>query len=248
MALWAAAAGAIPGLNTHPAKIGDPGGLIIYCTGWARWIRFRPNGAASLDKLRTATTTPTVLIGGKPATVVFAGLAPQFVGVNQVNIAIPAGTPTGNTVSLQLVVAVSRPVQVWSGGFELIVCREWNPVTIEEMVYTGFEMMRDCRADSPEGWRYFAANYVPLIRKFLTHYAGSTRSWSLSCSRSASPMPPCSNRRDPAPERWFIAQMRQAVLAQIDAPETDIPLDLATVAEALAPLTMVEKQAAWLIP
>jgi uncharacterized protein (TIGR03437 family) len=43
-----------------------------------------------------------VLIGGKAATVVFAGLSPQFVGVNQINVAIPAGTPTGNTVSLQL--------------------------------------------------------------------------------------------------------------------------------------------------
>jgi uncharacterized protein (TIGR03437 family) len=60
------------------------------------------NGAASLDALRTATTTPTVLIGGKAAQVVFAGLSPQFVGVNQINVAIPAGTPTGNAVSLQI--------------------------------------------------------------------------------------------------------------------------------------------------
>src|SRR5262249_44515530 len=29
----AAPAGAIPGVNTHPAKINDPGGLIILCTG-----------------------------------------------------------------------------------------------------------------------------------------------------------------------------------------------------------------------
>jgi uncharacterized protein (TIGR03437 family) len=34
--------------------------------------------------------------------VVFAGLSPQFVGVNQINVAIPAGTPTGDTVSLQI--------------------------------------------------------------------------------------------------------------------------------------------------
>jgi uncharacterized protein (TIGR03437 family) len=52
--------------------------------------------------LRTATTTPTVLIGGKAATVVFAGLSPQFVGVNQINVAVPTGTPTGDAVSLQL--------------------------------------------------------------------------------------------------------------------------------------------------
>jgi len=60
------------------------------------------NGAASLDALRTATTMPTVLIGGQPAQVVFAGLSPQFVGVNQINVAIPASTPTGNAVSLQI--------------------------------------------------------------------------------------------------------------------------------------------------
>jgi uncharacterized protein (TIGR03437 family) len=45
---------------------------------------------------------PTVLIGGQPAQVVFAGLSPQFVGVNQINVAIPASTPTGNAVSLQI--------------------------------------------------------------------------------------------------------------------------------------------------
>jgi len=98
----AAAPGAIPGLNTRPAKIGDPAGLVIYCTGLGAVDSAPANGAASLDKLRTATTTPTVLIGGKAATVVFAGLTPQFVGVNQINVAIPAGTPTGDRVSLQI--------------------------------------------------------------------------------------------------------------------------------------------------
>jgi len=98
----AAPAGAIPGVATKPAKIGDPGGLVIYCTGLGAVDSPVANGAASLDKLRTATTTPTVLIGGKPAQVVFAGLTPQFVGVNQINVAVPEGTPTGNAVSLQL--------------------------------------------------------------------------------------------------------------------------------------------------
>jgi uncharacterized protein (TIGR03437 family) len=98
----AAAPGAIPGLNTRPAKIGDPGGLVILCTGLGAVDSIPDNGAASLDKLRTATTPPTVLIGNKPATVVFAGLSPQFVGVNQINVAIPAGTPTGDKISLQI--------------------------------------------------------------------------------------------------------------------------------------------------
>src|SRR5438132_579480 len=48
----AAAAGAIPGLNTRPAKIGDPGGLVILCTGLGSVDSAPANGAASLDKLR----------------------------------------------------------------------------------------------------------------------------------------------------------------------------------------------------
>ena len=98
----AAPAGAIPGIATKPAKIGDPGGLVILCTGLGAVTPAATNGAASLDALRTATTTPTVLIGGKAAQVVFAGLSPQFVGVNQINVAVPSGTPTGDKVSLQI--------------------------------------------------------------------------------------------------------------------------------------------------
>ena len=98
----AAPAGAIPGIATKPAKIGDPGGLVILCTGLGAVDPPAVDGADSLDTLRTATTTPTVLIGGKAATVVFAGMSPQFVGVNQINLAVPPGTPTGDAVSLQL--------------------------------------------------------------------------------------------------------------------------------------------------
>ena len=98
----AAPAGAIPGIATKPAKIGDPGGLVILCTGLGAVDPPGVNGADSLDALRSATTKPTVLIGGTAATVVFAGMSPQFVGVNQINVAVPSGTPTGDAVSLQL--------------------------------------------------------------------------------------------------------------------------------------------------
>ena len=98
----AAPAGSIPGIATKPATIGDPGGLVILCTGLGAVDPPAVNGADSLDALRTATTTPTVLIGGKAATVVFAGMSPQFVGVNQINVSVPSGTPTGDAVSLQI--------------------------------------------------------------------------------------------------------------------------------------------------
>ena len=52
--------------------------------------------------LAHAITTPVVLIGGVSAHVDFAGLSPQFPGVNQVNVVIPAGVAPGDAVPLQL--------------------------------------------------------------------------------------------------------------------------------------------------
>lgn len=97
----AAPTGSIPGVNTRPAKIGDPGGLIILATGLGPVDSSVPDGGIP-TKLTNTTTKPTVLIGNVPAQVVFSGLTPQFVGVNQVNVAIPAGTPTGNQVPIQI--------------------------------------------------------------------------------------------------------------------------------------------------
>jgi uncharacterized protein (TIGR03437 family) len=44
--------------------------------------------------------------GAVPATVQFAGQAPGFPGVDQINIVIPAGAPTGDAVPIQLEVQV----------------------------------------------------------------------------------------------------------------------------------------------
>ena len=96
----AAPAGSIPGLPTHPAKTGDP--LIILATGLGAVDPPVDSGAASLDQLRTAKTTPTVLVGGISAQVIFAGMSPQFVGVNQINIVVPANAPAGDAVPLQI--------------------------------------------------------------------------------------------------------------------------------------------------
>jgi len=95
----AAPAGAIAGLTTHPAKAGD--GIAIYATGLGAVDPPVANGAASLDQLRNAKVAPGVLVGGKSAAVLFAGLTPQFPGVNQVNFAVPTGLTAG-AVPLQL--------------------------------------------------------------------------------------------------------------------------------------------------
>ncbi|HXA67421.1 MAG TPA: IPT/TIG domain-containing protein [Bryobacteraceae bacterium] len=99
-------AGSIPGLTTHPVKVGDA--IIIYATGLGQ-VDFPPaDGAIPPATVQSANgfvntlNTPTVLVGGMQAQVLFSGLQPQFVGVNQVNIVIPPTAPTGNAVPLQI--------------------------------------------------------------------------------------------------------------------------------------------------
>lgn len=112
------------------------------------------------------------------------------------------------------------------------------------MIYTCYEMARDCRADKPEGWTHFIVNYVPLVRKFLAHYGGGEIEPVLKALRD--PQSSMFQSLEPAPERWFLAELRQNVLAQIPIRPVEIAIDLETVADALAPLTVVEKLAAWL--
>lgn len=50
----------------------------------------------------TANSEPTVRIGGVAAVVQFAGQAPGFPGINQINVLIPRDTPTGDAVPLQI--------------------------------------------------------------------------------------------------------------------------------------------------
>jgi hypothetical protein len=112
------------------------------------------------------------------------------------------------------------------------------------MIYTSFEMARDCRADKPEGWTHFISNYVPVVRKLLAHYGPAEVEPVLKALRD--PASSMFQSLQPAPERWFLAELRQKVLAEIPAPGPEIGIDLEMVAEALAPLTVVEKLAAWL--
>jgi len=54
------------------------------------------------NSLCQANLTPTVLIGGISAQATFAGQAPLYPGVYQINVTIPQNAPTGNSVSLVL--------------------------------------------------------------------------------------------------------------------------------------------------
>jgi uncharacterized protein (TIGR03437 family) len=105
----------IPGLAVRPAKIGDV--LEILATGLGAVSPAVADGADTSDGLRQTAITPVVLIGSVQATVSFSGLAPQFVGVNQLNVTVPQVAPGvvplqiqagGITTSDQVTIAVSQ--------------------------------------------------------------------------------------------------------------------------------------------
>jgi uncharacterized protein (TIGR03437 family) len=90
----------VAGLTTHPAV---PGSLVIvYATGLGAVDQPIADGAASGAVLTNAVTQPQVMIGGVTAPVLFAGLQPQFPGVFQLNITIPANAPTGDAIPIQI--------------------------------------------------------------------------------------------------------------------------------------------------
>jgi hypothetical protein len=122
------------------------------------------------------------------------------------------------------------------------------------MIYTCYDMIRDCRAGRAQGWSHFVAHYAPVIRKLGAHYFPDQAIDQARLGRLllalCRPESELFRSLDPAPERWFVAELRQRVLAELEpsdnAQAPHPTLDLETLARALEPLTLVEKQAAWL--
>ena len=86
-----------------PASAGDV--LAIFCSGLgAVTPPVAAGSAAPVSPLARTVNTVTATIGGQPASVAFAGLAPGFAGLYQVNVAVPAGI-TGDSVPIVLTVA-----------------------------------------------------------------------------------------------------------------------------------------------
>jgi len=89
-----------------PARIG--GFISIYCTGLGATTPAVASGERPPDSPpATVRTSVTATVGGQPAMVTFAGLAPGFAGVYQVNVQIPSGVALGDAV----------PVVLTQGGF-----------------------------------------------------------------------------------------------------------------------------------
>ncbi len=86
----------------HPARRGSDY-VNIFATGLGPVSHQPATGAPAPSVIYAETTNAvSVAIGGTPAKVTFAGLAPGWVGLYQVNLLVPATAPTGNTVSVAL--------------------------------------------------------------------------------------------------------------------------------------------------
>lgn len=79
--------------DEYPAQTGET--LEIYGTGLGPAAPFVPGGTPAPSAPLARTSTPEVLIGGRPAAVTFAGLTPGLAGVYQVNATVPSGLRPG---------------------------------------------------------------------------------------------------------------------------------------------------------
>src|SRR6266498_3678213 len=79
---------------------------------------------------------------------------------------------------------------------------------LETVIYTSYEMIRDCREDKPRGWSYFIASYVPVVRRFLAHYFPERESDQALLQRILARFrrPNLFATMEPVPERYFVSE------------------------------------------
>jgi uncharacterized protein (TIGR03437 family) len=95
-AIFAAPANSIPGASARPAQRGEF--ITIYCSGLGAVQSPPASGAAASGQPTLAL--PTMTIGGVAVTPSFAGLAPGFVGLYQINAQVPQSVTPGNAVAI----------------------------------------------------------------------------------------------------------------------------------------------------
>jgi uncharacterized protein (TIGR03437 family) len=87
---------------SSPAARGE--WLVLYANGLGAVTPVVQSGAAP-EGLSGTVNPASVSVGGVPAEVYFAGLAPGFVGLYQINFRVPEGAPVGAETSLRVTVA-----------------------------------------------------------------------------------------------------------------------------------------------
>lgn len=122
------------------------------------------------------------------------------------------------------------------------------------MIYTCYDMVRDCRDGRSEGWSFFVTQYVPVMRKLLAHYAplrkGDRDPLGEILRALRHPESGLFSSIEPGPERMFLAELRQWLVSRLEnsdpQPAPDLEIDLNTLTAALQTFTLVERQVVWL--
>ena len=102
---------AMPARPDVPSEPAPRGGYVsIYCTGLGATEPAVESGRAgpTSEPLARVKTPVSVTIGGQSATVAFAGMAPGFVGLYQVDAQVPAGVTPGIAVAVAITQAATR--------------------------------------------------------------------------------------------------------------------------------------------
>jgi uncharacterized protein (TIGR03437 family) len=97
-----------PITGQNPARLGEV--ITLFATGLG--ATSPPLGTGEPASGQTTLVTPTVLIGGLPADVQFSGAAPGYVGLNQINVGIPANATTGPDVPIVLTIGGKQSNEV----------------------------------------------------------------------------------------------------------------------------------------
>lgn len=101
---------------SHPIHRDANTALVIYLTGLGPTTPAVGTGQpAPSNPLAVSMTQPTVTLGGVELPVLFSGLAPGLVGVDQINVSVPFSVPDGMSVPLvitQGAVSTSIPERV----------------------------------------------------------------------------------------------------------------------------------------
>jgi minor extracellular serine protease Vpr len=95
----------LDGSIVGPSNPASPGSTVVmYATGLGPTSPALATGQASAVPLAYTTNAVAVAINSVSAPVLFSGVAPGFIGLNQVNFTIPEGTPVGLTDTLRVTV------------------------------------------------------------------------------------------------------------------------------------------------
>jgi uncharacterized protein (TIGR03437 family) len=96
----------------HPAKVGQV--VFLFGTGLGAVSPTVETGAAAVaDPLSWVTAKVTATAGGSPAGVLFAGMAPGFAGLWQINLTLTAGISGAVPVIVTVAGVASNTVLVW---------------------------------------------------------------------------------------------------------------------------------------